>query len=344
MEAYVAVKTLADSLFGKVKLCRHQDGTLVAIKMSSYALMQRRVSLSGCPVLEDPMQEITVLKQLAAAETYDDDGNVVVLQAGGGHPNVLLLVGELLDLAIDQHWMVLEYVAAGEFFNVIAHGGKLTDQMGRHYFRQIMAGVNFIHQQGIVHLDLSLENVLHDGQGLVKICDFGLAHVFQPGEASVIKGGNARPGKQGYMSPQIFCGQDFDGFQSDVWSCGVMLFIMMCGVPPFSMPHNSDGRFKFIYGGKLRKLLVSWQLMATLDEGVYELLFGILAPPERRINVDNILAHSWIAPPAPIVVVAAAGDSSAGGDGAGAAAADVAMDDAVDNQQLVCEEQKMSND
>ena len=96
------------------------------------------------------------------------------------------------------------------------------------------------------------------------------------------------------MAPEIFARQRFDGVAADIYSCGVILFILLTGTPPYNTPDPSDARFRYIYGGKLRALLQRWGFIGRIDEGAIQLLQMLLSPPDRRPTIRQILMHAWL--------------------------------------------------
>ena len=132
-----------------------------------------------------------------------------------------------------------------------------------------------------------------DGQGVLKICDFGLARrltddkLFPPSE-------DTRPGKTNYMAPEIYEGSEFDGRAADVYSCGVILFMMLLGCPPYELPTITDRRFRLIYQNRLKDLLDRWNVASLVSSQALDLLSGMLAERSRRIDVDSVLQHPWL--------------------------------------------------
>jgi len=273
-------RTLRKALQGKVKLFTDlSTNKEVVVKHLRKDLVRRGVTDTGSPVMENPRDEAKFLAQLSNAN------------GGKGHPHVMKLIDEYEDAT--KLWYVLEFCNGGEFFDHVAKVGRLEEAVARKFFEQVIDGVLFIHGHGICHLDLSLENLLmHDGY--VKICDFGLARQMPEPDASFDGVAANKPGKIGYMSPEIFGGQSFHGFQADVYSCGVILFIMLTGVPPYQFPSKGDARFKLIYSGEIRHLLRRWNFYpGVLSENSVDLLSKMLCPPENRLTIAQVLQHPF---------------------------------------------------
>jgi len=158
------------------------------------------------------------------------------------------------------------------------------------FFIQIVEGVHFIHKCNISHLDLSLENILLSNDDTIKICDFGLAR-----EGVHFKGTSERPGKVGYMCGEIFSQKDYNGHKADVWSAGVILFILLSGIPPYEIPSLADERFKFILRGYngLTKMLRSWKVDWIPDAAI-DLLSHMLTTQDKRWSIEQVLQHPWL--------------------------------------------------
>ncbi|PAA67565.1 hypothetical protein BOX15_Mlig007791g2 [Macrostomum lignano] len=126
--------------------------------------------------------------------------------------------------------MVMEYVSGGELFHYIVHNQLLSESSARRFFQQILSGVHYCHQRRIVHRDLKPENLLLDSeQRNVKIADFGLSNIMADGELLRTSCGSVN-----YAAPEVITGQLYVGPEVDVWSCGVILFTLLCGSLPFN--------------------------------------------------------------------------------------------------------------
>jgi len=257
----------------------------------------------------------TVAQRAIYAETAKFKSSTLV-----GSKYVLHLLGQCEDA--EFFYTVLEFCEKGEFFDILIKQSKFSDDMAAKYFIQMLYGVAYMHACGIAHLDLSLENCLMDADDNLKICDFGVARFipytcdknnvhalakqgdvyseFNPHklphayEVSFPGSSRNKPGKLGYMAPEIFSGRSFYGTQADVWSMGVILFVMLLGVPPFQLPTNSDQRFNLIYKGDTFRLLQAWKLQNTVSKDAIDLLNQMMAPPEKRITVQQIMQHPWL--------------------------------------------------
>ena len=168
----------------------------------------------------------------------------------------------------------------------------------------MLAGLQFIHQQGVAHRDLSLENMLITADGTLKICDFGLSAFHQP----MPDGLTDMVGKLIYMAPEVYVPKHrccYDGQVSDAWSLGICLFILLAGLPPTERPSNNDPCFKCLKDGPggvgLRQILQAWDMLERFSSvGLMELLTDLLTvdPAERQsMTVGKCLEQAWVSPP-----------------------------------------------
>jgi carbon catabolite-derepressing protein kinase len=123
--------------------------------------------------------------------------------------------------------IVLEY-AGGELFNYIVANGRMQESRARRFFQQLISGIEYSHKLKIVHRDLKPENVLLDDDLNVKIADFGLSNEIKDGDFL-----KTSCGSPNYAAPEVIRGGLYTGPEIDVWSCGVILYVMLCGRLPF---------------------------------------------------------------------------------------------------------------
>lgn len=123
--------------------------------------------------------------------------------------------------------IVLEY-AGGELFNYIVANGRMPAERARRFFQQLISGIEYSHKLKIVHRDLKPENVLLDDDLNVKIADFGLSNEIKDGDFL-----KTSCGSPNYAAPEVIRGGLYTGPEIDVWSCGVILYVMLCGRLPF---------------------------------------------------------------------------------------------------------------
>jgi serine/threonine protein kinase len=127
-------------------------------------------------------------------------------------------------------YIVLEFVTGGELFDRIVHKGRLEESESRKYFQQLVDAVAHCHCKGVYHRDLKPENLLLDTNGNLKVSDFGLSALPQEGVELL----RTTCGTPNYVAPEVLSGQGYDGSAADIWSCGVILFVILAGYLPFS--------------------------------------------------------------------------------------------------------------
>jgi len=190
---------------------------------------------------------------------------------------------------------VLEFADGGELFDHVqelaSRSSRLDLETVKSVFRMIAMGVQFIHTNNITHGDLSLENLLITKNGVVKICDFGLAREGRDFEAST----HPR-GKIPYMAPEVFNLKAHDGFKADVWSVGVILWSLLTSFGLYEVPKDSDPRFAKLRSGKkgIKEMLQAFKV-SNVPDVVVDLLSGLLhVDPEARLTITEVLLHPWI--------------------------------------------------
>ncbi|PUZ73447.1 hypothetical protein GQ55_2G474900 [Panicum hallii var. hallii] len=175
---------------------------------------------------------------------------------------------------------VLDLAAGGELFSLVDASGRMTEDLARHYFRQLISAVRYCHARGVFHRDIKPENLLLDEAGELKVADFGLGAVAD---------GNLRHtlcGTPAYVAPEILSRKGYDPAKVDIWSCGVVLFVLAAGYLPFN-DASLVNMYRKIYAGKFR--CPSWFSPALRD-----LLRRVLDPnPDARIDADGIAGHPW---------------------------------------------------
>ena len=129
----------------------------------------------------------------------------------------------------------MEHANAGELFDYIVRHDRVDDVSACRFLHQILLGVEHLHAHGVVHRDLKPENLLLDGRAShLKIIDFGLSNMYSPGELL-----ETACGSPCYAAPEMIAGKQYHGLKVDIWSCGVILYAMICGYLPFEDPNTN---------------------------------------------------------------------------------------------------------
>ncbi|KAL8717989.1 MAG: hypothetical protein Q9225_004832 [Loekoesia sp. 1 TL-2023] len=208
------------------------------------------------------------------------------------HPNVLCLQ-ETFD-EDDGVYLVLELAPEGELFNTIVMKQKLTEEESRNVFVQLFQGIKYLHERNIVHRDIKPENILLADKKLsVKLADFGLAKII--GEESFT---TTLCGTPSYVAPEILENSRHRKYTRavDVWSLGVVLYICLCGFPPFSdelyTPENPYNLSQQIKMGRFDYPSPYWD---SVGDPALDLIDRMLTVDiDKRITIDECLEHPWI--------------------------------------------------
>ncbi|OXU26601.1 hypothetical protein TSAR_006259 [Trichomalopsis sarcophagae] len=179
-------------------------------------------------------------------------------------------------------YLVTEYAPGGEIFDHLVRNGRMVEPEARRIFRQIVQAVRYLHQQRVVHRDLKAENLLLDADNNIKLADFGFSNEFKPGVPL-----STWCGSPPYAAPEIFEGRQYDGPRADVWSLGVVLYVLVCGVLPFDGPTMQSLR-SVVISGKFR---IPFFMSAECEWLIRHML---VVEPERRLSISQILSHQWM--------------------------------------------------
>ncbi|KAF9269851.1 Pkinase-domain-containing protein [Marasmius fiardii PR-910] len=178
-------------------------------------------------------------------------------------------------------WIVTELCSGGELFDYLAEKGRLTEDEARFLFGQLCLAVAHLHEKGIVHRDLKLENVLLDERCRVKLGDFGFTREYERGALM-----ETFCGTTGYAAPEMLQCERYLGPEVDIWSLGVILYCLLTGMLPFDDDDEAVMREKVIVG--------EFGDPEWLSDDVRDLIKRILVKnPSKRISISQILAHPW---------------------------------------------------
>ncbi|VFR00455.1 unnamed protein product [Cuscuta campestris] len=256
-DKYEVGKLLGCGAFAKVYHARDiRSGQSVAIKVIN------KKKISGATMIGNIKREISVMRRLH-------------------NPHIVKLFEVLATKT--KIYFVMEFVKGGELFAKVAKG-RFSEDLGRKYFRQLISALGYCHSRGIFHRDLKPENLLLNENGDLKISDFGLSavsdQVRQDGMLHTLCGTPA------YVAPEILTKKGYDGAKADVWSCGVVLYVLTAGYLPFNDP-NLMVMYKKIYKGEFR--CPRW-----MSPDLKRLLSRLLdTNPATRITIDEITEDPW---------------------------------------------------
>lgn len=197
------------------------------------------------------------------------------------HPNIVQLFEVMATKT--KIYFVMEYVRGGELFNKVAKG-RLKEDLARKYFQQLISAVGFCHARGVYHRDLKPENLLLDENGDLKVSDFGLSAVSDQIRQDGLF--HTFCGTPAYVAPEVLSRKGYDAAKVDIWSCGVILFVLMAGYLPFQ-DQNIMVMYKKIYKGEFRS--PRW-----FSPDLIRLLTKLLdTNPDKRITIPEIMDNRW---------------------------------------------------
>ncbi|XP_076681652.1 calcium/calmodulin-dependent protein kinase I isoform X2 [Andrena cerasifolii] len=259
-DKYVLKELLGTGAFSEVRLADSKDkpGLMFAVKIiDKKALKGKEDSLEN---------EIKVLRRLK-------------------HPNIV----QLLETFEDKHkvYLVMELVTGGELFDRIVEKGSYTEKDASGLIRQVLEAVDYMHVQGVVHRDLKPENLLYyspDEDSKIMISDFGLSKMEDSGIMATACG------TPGYVAPEVLAQKPY-GKAVDVWSIGVISYILLCGYPPF-YDENDANLFAQILKGEFEFDSPYWDDISDSAKDFIHKLMCVNV--DERYTCKQALAHPWI--------------------------------------------------
>ena len=253
---YEIKETIGKGTFSVVKLGINKiTKEKVAIKILKKKKMQKSKDKSR---LE---REISILKRL-------------------NHINVIKIYKITEEL--ENYYIVMEYCENGELFNYIVAHQRLSEEETSYFFYQLINGLDYIHHKNIVHRDIKPENLLLSKDNVLKIVDFGLSNYYYL-DGKLL---STPCGSPCYASPEMVCGNKYNGFRIDIWSCGIIIFAMICGYLPFEDPDNE------ILFKKIMKCEVDYP--DYLSDDVLDIMNKIIVvDPNKRYNIEQIKKHPF---------------------------------------------------
>jgi calcium/calmodulin-dependent protein kinase I len=201
------------------------------------------------------------------------------------HANIV----QLLDVFEDKtfKYLVMELVTGGELFDRIVEKGSYTERDASHLIRQVLEAVDYMHDKGIVHRDLKPENLLYYSaaeDSKIMISDFGLSKTEESGAMATACG------TPGYVAPEVLAQQPYDK-EVDVWSIGVIAYILLCGYPPFYDENDSE-LFRQILKAEYEFDSPYWD---DISESAKDFIRNLMCKDvKKRFTCKQALAHSWI--------------------------------------------------
>ncbi|PSC74454.1 sulfur stress regulator [Micractinium conductrix] len=211
------------------------------------------------------------------------------------HPHIIAL--REVFLTPSHLVLAMEYAAGGDLFHFVAARHGLPEEEARWFFQQLMIALDYCHRMGVTSRDIKLENTLLDGSDrpLIKLADFGFSK-----DANQHSAPTSRVGTPAYLAPEVVGnrpGQVYDGKKADIWSCGVLLFIMVTDAYPFRRQGDDFLKPNQRLNAMLQRVLradYAFPPTKQLSEEVRDLISRILvSEPTLRASLQDILTHPW---------------------------------------------------
>ncbi|KAJ3021939.1 Map microtubule affinity-regulating kinase [Thoreauomyces humboldtii] len=252
---YAFQKTVGEGNFAKVKLAKHRlTGQEVAVKIIDKTTLDEKK-------LSKLYREVRIMKLLH-------------------HPNIVKLY-EVIETKYTVY-LVMEYASGGELYDYLVVHGKMKEKEARAKFRQILSAVSYCHKKRVIHRDLKAENLLLDHNLDIKIADFGFSNYFDPDSKL-----DTFCGSPPYAAPELFQGRRYTGPEVDIWSLGVILYVLTTGCLPFDGKNLQEMR-ESVCRGKYR-------IPFYLSDFCEKLLRKFLVrDPYKRSGLEMLIDDGWI--------------------------------------------------
>uniref|UniRef100_A0A0C9SA08 non-specific serine/threonine protein kinase n=1 Tax=Wollemia nobilis TaxID=56998 RepID=A0A0C9SA08_9CONI len=261
---YVRECKIGTGSYGKVVLHRStKDGKRYAIKAFHKSRLSKLRVAPSETAMTDVLREVSIMKKL-------------------DHPNIVNLVEVIDDPDTDHFYMVMEYVEGRWICEGSGPPGGIGEATARRYFRDVVAGLMYLHSHNIVHGDIKPENLLVDSNGRVKIGDFSVSRSFEDNNDELRRS----PGTPVFTAPECCLGLTYHGKAADVWALGVTLYCMVLGRYPFIGETLQDTYDRIVHD----ELLIP----EDMDPELSDLLQGLLCKdPKKRFTLDVVARHPW---------------------------------------------------
>ncbi|XP_039751794.1 uncharacterized protein LOC120627810 [Pararge aegeria] len=252
---YELEKTIGTGNFAVVKLATH---VITKSKVAIKIIDKSRLDEDN---LKKTFREIAIMKRLR-------------------HPHIV----RLYQVMESSHtlYLVTEYAPSGEIFDHLVAAGRMAEAAAARAFSQMVAAVGYCHASGVVHRDLKAENLLLDRDMNIKLADFGFSNEYTAGSPL-----STWCGSPPYAAPELFEGRQYDGPKADIWSLGVVLYVLVCGALPFDGSTLSELRATVLAG----KFRIPYFMSQECEQLIRHML---VVEPERRLSLRGVARHRWL--------------------------------------------------
>ncbi|CAG8461098.1 7498_t:CDS:2 [Paraglomus brasilianum] len=266
--SYVLTKTLGAGSMGKVKLAvREHTGEKLAVKIIPRTQPGDKDNKENDSSSKDDNKETRTIREAAI---------MLLLH----HPYIV----QLKEVMVSPHhyYMFFEYVNGGQMLDYIISHGKLKEKQARKFARQIVSALDYCHRNSIVHRDLKIENILISKSGSIKIIDFGLSNLYSPRSQL-----STFCGSLYFAAPELLNAKVYTGPEVDVWSFGIVLFVLVCGRVPF------DDQSMPALHAKIKRGVVEYP-PGLSSECKHLLSRMLVTDPMKRAHLSEVMNHQWM--------------------------------------------------
>ncbi|WFD42207.1 non-specific serine/threonine protein kinase [Malassezia psittaci] len=289
---YMLGKTIGAGSMGKVKYgCHKVTGEKVAVKIIprhtsvnavQHQAREKAKRFAGSSN-ENSDYELSLAIQRASAKDKSKEVRIVregSLQLLLRHPHIC----GMREMIVHQnhYYMIFEYINGGQMLDYIISHGRLRERSARGFARQIGSALQYCHANNVVHRDLKIENILISKSGNIKIIDFGLSNLYSPHSHL-----NTFCGSLYFAAPELLNARVYTGPEVDVWSFGVVLYVLVCGKVPFD-----DQNMPALHA-KIKRGQVEYPVWLSTE--CKQLLSRMLVTnPHQRATLQEVMAHPWM--------------------------------------------------
>ncbi|KAJ8576208.1 hypothetical protein ON010_g3004 [Phytophthora cinnamomi] len=282
-ERYRVIRELSPTLYGWVSVCEDMHAR---VDLASPA-----APISSVVIKQVSLERMTNIALNNSSSGHLPDNPVVekevanLVRAAGGHPNLV----QYEESFVEQQtlYLVMEHCADGDLHRYLSSRmrHRMTCLSALSVLSQVASGMAFLHELGIAHRDISLENIMVH-RGRCKLGDFGLA------TRSRLAGGRL-VGKNYYMAPEIVAGDVYDPKSADIWSLGIVLFVLLTGSLLVTLASMSVKAFRVLKQAGIVPILQSWGMLTSMPTSAVQLLSGMLEiDPSKRLTITQVLEHA----------------------------------------------------
>jgi len=249
-------------------------------------------------VNKETREEVAVkIVSIKDQDDYDAIKQEIEILGKLEHPNIIRLIEIFektgkMNKTVKKVYIVMELVTGGELFDKIVHKKTFHESEARVVIKKVLEVLQFCHSKGVVHRDLKPENILlatPDENAPIKIADFGLSKIYDP-DVQKEQSLKTMCGTPGYVAPEILKKRGYS-VGVDIWSTGIILYILLCGFPPF-YEDNRDKLFRKIMKGDYSFPSPHWDYISTDAIDLVQQLLTV--DPLRRPSIEQALAHKWM--------------------------------------------------